>query len=138
MAHRRNLFPPASHQLHHLVILVSPDGSEFTFQERSQNPLCHETMAGQSKGPRRYNWMEPMVIPSISAGYRSGDSSVSHQRKGRKLRIGELSGKNKMELSNYCTQKNSEVSSSLHCLWLASTPGEMLVCRVIVVWGVGR
>lgn len=42
-----------------------------------------------------------------------------------------------MELSNDCSQKDCEVSSSVHCLWLASTSGETLDFRVTAVHGVG-
>ena len=66
--------------------------------------------------------MEHWVVSSVSAGHRSGYSSVSHWGKGGKIKLRELSRKN-MELSYYCSQKNCKVRSSVHCLWLASIPG---------------
>lgn len=98
-------------------------------------------MPGQSTGARLHHWMEYMVLSSVSAGYRSGDSSVSHQRKGRKIWIVELFRGKKMKLSNDYSWKNSEVSGSFLCLWLASTPAVTLALRVSVVcvgWGSGK
>lgn len=42
-----------------------------------------------------------------------------------------------MELLNDCSQKDCEVSSSVHCLWLASTSGETVAFRVTEVHGGG-
>lgn len=47
----------------------------------------------------------------------------------------------KMKLSNDYSWKNSEVSGSFLCLWLASTPAVTLALRVSVVcvgWGSGK